>query len=164
MLADAHILSLGHLWFDTWLFKDQAYKSIVRPTLEYGCTVWDPYRAYQKSWLEQVQRRAARFVTRTYTKEEGCVTKALKQLIGELANSQSGWTETDVQMCYQPGRYWYPLLYVQHQSSLKTRAPHPLKFHFSHPGTRTNTASGRELSLTGIACHLIDCSESSIFP
>ena len=46
----------------------------------------------------------------------------------ELANSRSSWTDTDVQMCYQPGRYWYPLLYVQHQSSLKTRAPHPLKF------------------------------------
>ena len=26
--------------------KDQAYKSLVRPRLEYGCTVWDPYRAY----------------------------------------------------------------------------------------------------------------------
>ena len=29
--------------------KDQARKSLVRPMLEYGCTVWDPYRAYQKS-------------------------------------------------------------------------------------------------------------------
>ena len=29
--------------------KDQVYKSLVRPRLEYGCTVWDPYRAYQKS-------------------------------------------------------------------------------------------------------------------
>ena len=55
----------------------QAYKSLVRPKLEYGCTVYDPYRANQKSWLEQVQRRAARFVTRTYTTEEGCVTKPL---------------------------------------------------------------------------------------
>ena len=26
--------------------KDQAYKSLVRPRLEHGCTVWDPYRAY----------------------------------------------------------------------------------------------------------------------
>ena len=48
--------------------KDRAYKWLVRPRLEYGSTVWDPYRAYQKSWLEQVQRRAAHFVTRTYTR------------------------------------------------------------------------------------------------
>ena len=32
------------------------------------------------SWLEQVQHRAAYFVTRTDTEKEGCVTKALKQL------------------------------------------------------------------------------------
>ena len=25
--------------------KDQAYKSLVRPRLEYGCAVWDPYKA-----------------------------------------------------------------------------------------------------------------------
>ena len=60
--------------------KDQACKSLVTPRLEYGCTVWDPYRAYQKSWLEQVQRRATRFVTRTYKRGEGCVTNALKLL------------------------------------------------------------------------------------
>ena len=78
--------------FDTWLseeelqhhcpqkVKDQAYKSLIRPRLEYGCTVWDPYRAYQRSWLEQVQRREERFVTRTYTREEGYVTNVLKLL------------------------------------------------------------------------------------
>ena len=60
--------------------KDQAYKSPVRPALEYGCTLWDPYRVYQKSRLKQVQHRAERFVTRTYTKEEQCVTNALKKL------------------------------------------------------------------------------------
>ena len=48
------------------------------------------------------------------------------------------------------------LCYVQHQSSLKTRASHPLKFIPLQPSclTRANKASGQELSLTGIACHL----------
>ena len=54
--------------------KVQAYTSLVRPILEYGSTAWDRYRMYQKSWLEQVQRRAARFATKTYARQEGCVT------------------------------------------------------------------------------------------
>ena len=72
-----HILNITNKANSTKKVKDQAYKWLVRPRLEYG---WDPYRAYQKSWLEQVQRRAAHFVTRTYTRQEGCVTNALKVL------------------------------------------------------------------------------------
>ena len=97
--------------------------------LEYGCTVWDPYREHQKLWLEQVQRRAARFITRTYTREEGCVTNALKQLnwptleqrrqvarLTVMYKCVTNQTTIDI-----PG-------YVHHQSSLKTRSSHPLKF------------------------------------
>ena len=35
---------------------------------------------YQKNWLEQVQRRASRFATKTYSTQEGCVTQALNYL------------------------------------------------------------------------------------
>ena len=41
---------------------------------------WDPYRKYQVNCLEMVQRRAARFVTRTQGTDEGCVTRALNHL------------------------------------------------------------------------------------
>ena len=40
--------------------KCKAYKSLVRPTLEYACTVWDPYYSTSADNLEAVQRRAAR--------------------------------------------------------------------------------------------------------
>ena len=62
--------------------KAQAYTSLVRPTgiLEYGSSAWDPYRMYQKNWLEQVQRGAAHFTTSTYSRQEGCVTQALNHL------------------------------------------------------------------------------------
>ena len=53
----------------------QAYVLLVRPTLEYACASWDLYRKYQMDILEQVQRRAARFVTKTYSRDEGCVSQ-----------------------------------------------------------------------------------------
>ena len=46
--------------------KERAYKAIVRPTLEYCSTVWDPYHKTQAQSLEMVQRRAARWVTGRY--------------------------------------------------------------------------------------------------
>ena len=46
--------------------KTAAYNAMVRPTLEYASTVWDPYHNHQIATLERVQRRAARFVTSSY--------------------------------------------------------------------------------------------------
>ena len=61
--------------------KEPAYKSLVRPRLEHGCIFWDPYRASISEIMAWTgPARAARFVTRTYTREEGCVTNALKLL------------------------------------------------------------------------------------
>jgi hypothetical protein len=47
--------------------KSTAYKSLVRPHLEYSGTVWDPYTADLSNKLEAVQRRAARFACRDYS-------------------------------------------------------------------------------------------------
>ena len=107
--------------------KDQAYKSLVR--LEYGCTVWDPYRAYQKSWLEQVQRRAARFVTRTYTREEGCVINAIKLLNWPTLEKRRQVARlTLIYKCVTNQAAIDIPCCVHHQSSLKARASHPRKF------------------------------------
>ena len=47
--------------------KAAAYSMLVRLVLEYSSTVWDPHQSSDIHNLEQVQRRAARFVHHNYT-------------------------------------------------------------------------------------------------
>ena len=60
--------------------KEAAYKTHVRPILEYGSTVWDPHCNRLNDELENVQKRAARFLTRNYSYETGSMTGILEEL------------------------------------------------------------------------------------
>ena len=60
--------------------KSTAYLALVRPLLEYASSAWDPSTKQNIKSLERVQRQAARFCTSNYSREEGTVTKALKDL------------------------------------------------------------------------------------
>ena len=58
-----------------------AYISLVRSTLEYESSIWDPYLQKDINSIEKVQRQAARFIKRDYkSREEGCVTNMLNDL------------------------------------------------------------------------------------
>ena len=46
--------------------KETAYKTLVRPQVEYSSTLWDPRTQKLKDKLEMVQRRSARWVYNQY--------------------------------------------------------------------------------------------------
>ena len=60
--------------------KEADYKSLVRPILEHGISVWDPHCNGLNYDLENVQKRAARFVTRSYRRESCIIAGILEEL------------------------------------------------------------------------------------
>ena len=50
--------------------KEKLYTTYVRPSLEFSSSVWDPHTDINIGQLERVQRRAARFVTGNYSRDE----------------------------------------------------------------------------------------------
>lgn len=50
--------------------KDIAYKKLVRPTLQYCTTEWDPCTKHNMK-LEQVSTRVIRFITHNYARTSG---------------------------------------------------------------------------------------------
>jgi hypothetical protein len=76
--------------------KAAAYTTMARPTLEYASTLWDPHSSAETHKLEQVQRRAARFVHNNYTERTpGCVTHMVQNL-GWLMYDLEHYDETVV--------------------------------------------------------------------
>ena len=47
--------------------KENAYRSLVRPLVEYASPVWDPYNQNNIQKLEMVQRRGARYVNNKHS-------------------------------------------------------------------------------------------------
>ena len=42
--------------------RNQIFTGLVRPTLEYGCIVWDPHQTSRIQLLESVQNKGARYI------------------------------------------------------------------------------------------------------
>ena len=84
----------NHWRFNCMLFivgtkevRERAYKSLVRPQVEYAASVWSPWLARDKARIERVQRRAARYVYNTYSRYSS-VTAMLQSLDWETLESR----------------------------------------------------------------------------
>ena len=66
--------------YPTW-FPTRPKSTVVRPVLEYASPVWVPHRQTDIKTLNQVQRRAARYVFNDYhTRTPGCVNDMIYEL------------------------------------------------------------------------------------
>lgn len=59
--------------------RELAYLSMVRPSLEYCASVWDPGTTKNKTCIENVQKRSARMVKNDY-RQQSSITSMLKDL------------------------------------------------------------------------------------
>jgi hypothetical protein len=115
--------------------KSKAYKAIVRPHLEYCCSVWNPHQKDLVRKLEMVQRRAARFTTNRY-RNTSSVTDMLEQLNWE--SLQTRREKVQLTMLY---KIVNDLVDIPSSTYLKphhsrTRASH--KHRFQHYSTSTD--------------------------
>ena len=65
--------------------RDTAYISLIRPTLEYSCSVWHPHKKSNKDKIEEVQRRAAWFVSNNFRRKA-----SVSEMLHDL-----GWQSLD---------------------------------------------------------------------
>ena len=69
----------SNLKINSVTIKNRAYQALIRPKLEYCCTVCDPYTAENIYSIEKVQRRAASYVCSNYKYTES-VTNMINTL------------------------------------------------------------------------------------
>ena len=75
--------------------RDTAYISLIRPALEYSCSVWHPHKKSNKDKIEKVQHRAARFVSNNL-RRKASVSEMLHDLGWQSLNGLASVETEDI--------------------------------------------------------------------
>ena len=77
--------------------KAAAYTTLVRPSIKYSSSVWDPYTRNSIHQLEAIQRRAARFVFNNfYDRGPGVVTSMISRLQWESLEQRKSQSQSNM--------------------------------------------------------------------
>ena len=119
--------------------KAATYTTMVRPSLDYASSVWDPHLEKDKTPLEKVQRQAARYVNNNYTdRTPGIVTSMLEALNWETLEKRR--TLQRLLMLYRINNSLVDIpkdIYIR-QSDPRTRGNRLFQFDAIHPALQNS--------------------------
>ena len=118
--------------------KHIAYNTLVRPTLEYCAAAWDPYSQNNITKLEQINTKAARFITNNYSLDPGITTR-IKQQINMAPLDKRRQTHR-LTIMYKISHNHIDINkheYLQEANTRSTRNSHTYKYQTSHTNTDT---------------------------
>ena len=107
--------------------REMAYKTLVRPLVEYSSSVWSPYTKSNIARLEMVQRRAARWTLSEYS-PYASVTQMLQSL---------GWRSLEQRRSDSRLCLFYKIIYGLVAIDMPPYVVHPLRTpRNSHQGSK----------------------------
>ncbi|XP_072165126.1 uncharacterized protein [Diadema setosum] len=121
--------------------KATAYKTLVRPVIEYASTVWDPSTKNLIHQVEMVQRRAARFTLNRYHNTSS-VTRMLQEL--DWTTLEQRRENDRLIMMYKIHNNLTPLSaqdYIIKQATQLTRASQPHSYQVPYSRTESHPHS-----------------------
>lgn len=115
-----------HFRYATVDAKLLAYKTLVRPLLEYGCIVWDPYQQNYIQRLESVQKSAARYILGRYRRAESVSQMMIDLNLESLEERRAAMRLKFIFMMYHNCINTPKDLYLKHYSPRSVRTSHSM--------------------------------------